>query len=418
MRKALVVGVNEYQHVPSLHGCVVPDGGNLTDAGPGTDSAGRADSATSRDAAATTDGGSDSRTDATTLLDGGVNTSDGGAAGDLDGASFDANPTLPTVVLTSEACTIAIPTHWTAAVYVATECSINVESSLVIDPGTIVKFGNDDYLTVTDSGTLNAVGTESQPIIFTSIKDDDHGGDSGGDGPTAPSRSDWGCRGTCGDLGIGGNGSVLNHVQLLYGYNGLWVQAGSVQVKNSVFAHQQAYGLALDGRHAVETTILTGNAFFDNKGFPLSLGKAITVDATNIFHDPANPATKNGKQCIELDTSIDQAVSFGVTELGFYGGFTVDSALTVANGVTFKAGIGSQIILASDGSIVNGASAIFISPKDDSAGGDCTGDGATTANNGDWSGLWVVPASGLSDYAAANVADIRYAQNYGTMALH
>ncbi len=386
-------------------------------------------SATTTDAGADTNAAADgaiadSTTADSTTLDSGAQEADAAQAdanSSTDATSGDATTdaatlALPTVRLAGASCSIDAPTHWTPAVYVAADCNVEVQSSLIIDPGAIIKFGPGHYLTVENTGTLQAVGTAALPILFTSLKDDGHGGDSGADGPTTPAKDDWGCHGSCGDMNIGGNGSVLSYVQNLYGNRGLWVQAGSVRITNSVFAHHNAEGLVLDSRFAVETTVLTGNAFYDNDEFPLSLGKAVSVDATNVFHDPANAATKNKKQCIELSDDIDRATSFGVTELGFYGAFQVNSALTVANGVIFKALMARQIILSQEGSIVNGANAIFTSPKDDSAGGDCTGDGATTPTTGDWTGLSI---ASTSDHGyPAQTANIRYAANYGAMPLH
>jgi hypothetical protein len=97
-------------------------------------------------------------------------------------------------------------------------------------------------------GTITAVGTANDPIIFTSMKDDAHGGDTNGDGATTPSTADWGSLGTSGDLNLETNGSQIDHVQFLYGSEGLWVQGSSTKVTNSVFAHNLDYGLVLDGR--------------------------------------------------------------------------------------------------------------------------------------------------------------------------
>jgi hypothetical protein len=295
-----------------------------------------------------------------------------------------------------------------------------VSNALTIEAGSILKFVPGGYLEVSNTGTLKAVGTDEEPIIFTSIKDDAHGGDTGVDGVTAPSKGDWGCSGACGDMDLAGNSSQLDYVQFLYGMNGLWVQGASIKVTNSTFAHHSGYGAVLDGRFNVGSTTLTGNAFFDNDGFPLSLGEFVSLDASNLFHDPANAAVKNVKQCIELkSSSLDTAVSLGVTELAFYGSFAIDSALTVANGVCFKTDMDGEIDLNVAGSIVNGANAIFTSPKDDSVGGDCTGDGSTSPADADWAGIWVT-TSATSDWALPT-ANIRYSDqlnNPGVLPLH
>jgi hypothetical protein len=299
-------------------------------------------------------------------------------------------------------------------VYVA-DCKLEVESSLTIDPGAIVKFSPGAYLDVLTTGTLTAVGTDSLPIVFTSIKDDAHGGASDGGNATAAARNDWGCQGSCGDLNIQGDGSVLDYVWDLYGSNGVYVQAASVQIKNSVFAHHNTYGVVLDESFDTKTTYLTGNTFFDNSGYPLHLGAAVFLDASNIFHDPADPDVKNAKQCIEVAADLDQLTMLGVTEVGFlFSGRKISAELVLALGVIFKSQ-NDPIYVEAGGSFINGPNVLFTSYKDDALGGDCTGDGSTTPMASDWEGLWI--DDGTDAGYAASSEYIRYSANSGNMPL-
>ena len=63
-------------------------------------------------------------------------------------------------------------------------------ATLHLPAGSILKFGSQSALIV--NGVLDAQGTGTSPVIFTSLRDDASGGDTNADGPSAGSGGDWG----------------------------------------------------------------------------------------------------------------------------------------------------------------------------------------------------------------------------------
>lgn len=303
---------------------------------------------------------------------------------------------------------VTASTTWYAdSLYVIKAYDFYVLNSLTIQAGTIIKFHPADgpYMVMGSGGTIIARGTASNPIIFTSLKDDENGGDTNDDGAaTTPARKDWGYIST-----NSYNGCIFEYCKFLYGGDGwysatLYIDTESIAtVENCTFAHNDGsdskgwYG-ALDASTAGAGTIISDNTFYDNIR-PMSVSTVFNVDNSNVFHNPDNPSETNRYNGVFVTSleEINTAISWSETEVAYViddNDFWINEAatLTLADNVVLKFRADGTLVL-NDGesAIVNhdGTGVYFTSYKDDTHKGDTNGDGsATTSNNTDWDGIY------------------------------
>ena len=326
-----------------------------------------------------------------------VGTGGGGGGGEAPGGEETPSPSN-VVVITED---IDSNTTWEGEkIYVIKAWDFYVIATLVIEPGAIIKFHPTEgpYLVLGGTGTITANATADNPIIFTSYKDDSHGGDTNGDGnATSPAPGDWNNINT-----NGLQGSVFSYCEFYYGGAGgydntLELYDSRATVTNCTFAHNKGNGYgALDASDARSATVITGNVFYDNEK-PMYISTTFSVDDSNVFHNPADSSETNSNNGIFLwyPDNIGSHITWQETEAPFViddNQFWIETSgsLTLGNNVIIKFLPDSQLVYEGSNLINhNGTGVFFTSYKDDARGGDTNGDGsATTPASGDWEGIY------------------------------
>ncbi len=159
-------------------------------------------------------------------------------------------------------------------------------ATVTVPQGTVFKFDSKRMLTV--KGALSLQSTASQPVIFTSIKDDSAEGDTNGDGSlTRPAKGDWG------EVQFAYGAPDFHNAVVRYASNGLHLYSdGAVDtnliatVRENVFTDNN-YGILITAKKMGDIIAsLTQNTFKNN--------------GTHIYGEPSDPAN-TGHLCVTAD---------------------------------------------------------------------------------------------------------------------
>jgi RHS repeat-associated protein len=215
---------------------------------------------------------------------------------------------------------ITTNTTWTLAnsPYVVTS-SVTVQSPavLTIEPGVIVKFAAGTSLTATTGATLNADGTSTNPIIFTSIKDDAAGGDTNEDGTaTSPAAGDWSALSISGHVdGQGAHAAFgsLTHVIARYGQK-VETRFSKPTLTDTAISKMSQYALVLDTAPGTTWTPERLSLTDSNYGLYLyAMPSTTTVQHSSIQRNTLAGVTSAQNTAAKLTSnSIDYNKSWGV----------------------------------------------------------------------------------------------------------
>ncbi len=308
-------------------------------------------------------------------------------------------------------------------------------STLTIQPGAVLKmlsygdYYDENGTGLEIAGTLSAVGTAEEPIIFTSIYDDAVGGDTNNDGAaTSPAAGQW----TRHRIDSGGS-ATFEYVEIRYSGGPLYVQTavsilnaggslvfrnsevdrsggigifsvsnGTIDVENSLIQNSSNHGLYYSASGSVEP-VVQGSTFQSNQGYAVYFDPSgdLNLDGTQMSGNIAQNNNYNGLRLVGTLTGISTLSG----SLGFpyvledpndLGSIYVPagSTLTIQPGAVFKmhgyADLydenGTGLEIAGTLSAVGTADApiVFTSIYDDAAGGDTNNDGATSPAPGQW----------------------------------
>jgi len=325
------------------------------------------------------------------------------------GGNSNPNNKLPVVTITED---ITEPTTFTTGkVYVIPRVHLYIKNKLTIEPGTIIK--THDYMweeIITDNGLIEACGTADKPIIFTSYRDDTHGGDTNNNGNSNyPQAYNWAGFWFQSTLKNDLKKNKFEYCQFLYGGGGnnrpfFNIDCNiNITFNNCIFAHNGGDKTYDNGGNPVISALewninlqINDCTFYDNN-YPILINSIININNSNIFHNPTNPKETNKSNAIFIypNCAIDKAVYWAEDEIPFVILAPSNNSLEILENGSLN--LSDNVILKLKKSMgieyygkINGydkPGVFFTAYNDDRHGGDTNGDGLSIGTEDYWRGI-------------------------------
>ncbi|MBI2039018.1 MAG: hypothetical protein HYT22_01930 [Candidatus Niyogibacteria bacterium] len=227
---------------------------------------------------------------------------------------------------------------------VADTITVAAGVTLTIEPGVVIKMTNPSGApTLGVLGTLRAIGSASEPIIFTGLADDEYGGDMNGDGICDPSNAS--STAACPDIGSWKQiyfsptsvNSALENVVIRYG--GRWysnmlrraaviVDGAAVLFRNVAVEYSMKHGVHLINGAPVD---IAGSTFRNNREGGDSYGVLIE-NGNGIIFGSAFANNSNGLRVIGGSLMLEGGSVMGSVNVGL----SVINATTTISNVSFS----------------------------------------------------------------------------------
>ncbi|MCK4312583.1 MAG: right-handed parallel beta-helix repeat-containing protein [Candidatus Cloacimonetes bacterium] len=293
--------------------------------------------------------------------------------------------------------------------------TISSGTTITIPAGVVFKKG---YFSV--QGALIVEGTDTEPVVFTHINDDDYG-----------NPSDTNCDGSSSSPGISGAYRIqftdisddvtcsVDHALLRYTTAGIKLAQASPSITNCVFFKHQ-WGIDATG---ISEPIVNNCTFNDLTYAPLYFSLVAYPSSTvgNVISGTTYRAIGIRYETLSLDYTMIKRNFAGITNIPYYfpDGYTVatNSILTINPGVVLKfysswPYYGKLTVkkgLIAEGGATADSIIVFTSIKDDFYGGDTNADStATSPSYNSWKGIYFDPVS-LGPYSRLQHCVINYA---------
>jgi len=274
---------------------------------------------------------------------------------------------------------------------------INSGAEVTIEPGVIIKIYN--YQDIYVEGGLKADASSGDPIIFTSMKDDNAGnpGDTNGDGDaSAPAQSDWGTinfKATSDDAF-----SKIDNCEIRFSgdnYKGAVTYTDAAATMNNTTITDSYFGVRCEGSSTPQISNTNiQNCYAD----PIAMSLKSNPTFSNIsFLANGSSGIRLLEGTLSSNATLIRRSIAGISNIAYIvENLTIspNAVLTIEPGVVIKYNevcCHTNSIIVDGGLIAEGTPTekiIFTSIKDDSSGGDTNNDGNNSEpQKGDWRDL-------------------------------